>query len=528
MPYREPLHTGVKQVLYGAWDGTKKVIESQGPGAWKRRILEAVEKVAPKLNSKQRQWLIDHHVGIEEAATYAAVGVTTAEVFGAAVAGQKLLELLKTTLADRNLKRIEVDLPKPPKQLAQYLTSVGGAVTDRTGAKPIEIAGLTAILSTIMANVHNPDYSPLFRDITRVSDDASRTDLGNGMKQLFIRAHADASKKHHWGSRAADGAKLYDLWVQADAPGMKRILRASDVPLGRAKHITGLMRADLHPDISSIGPKISDGAVSPKESPGFNFVLEKMHTTPPPLEAYEAMRAAVRVLSQDRGALSQKNRRGLMRRVAEVWVDHAMPNFVKRPEARQAFLDQLEREGFPGLPRATAQGLQEFLASEYLPVSKAERVIMRLKQQLPDIFEEQKDFGQATQKGILPLRRRLKESPRTATTSLEGIAARNEEDDARQSQSIRDKALFLEKRASQKAKQKSNLSPNFGQQIKEVHIDVSTKPVILPPQDRILDSMNRTIQTNAKHARQELKRKAREAERTNPSHAREPETKKES
>ena len=162
------------------------------------------------------------------------------------------------------------------------------------------------------------------------------------------------------------------------------MLQVSGVPIGRAKHIVNLMRNNMHPHA---GPS-SDTFLevdTPRELPGFNFVLKKMLDTSPPQEVYRQMRDAVRMLSQEGNQVSKAQRLDIERRIAGIWVDHAMPNLAKRSGARRAFLANLEQEGYPGMPRPTVQSLQEYLSREFLPVSRSQRVIDHLRHDISQI-----------------------------------------------------------------------------------------------------------------------------------------------
>lgn len=90
---KEPL---VKRVLYGAWDSTKKALESQSPEAWGKRIVKVIDtKIVPHLSPERQQWVNDHREGIREAATYAGVGVTTAEIVLAVAAVHKIIDRIR-------------------------------------------------------------------------------------------------------------------------------------------------------------------------------------------------------------------------------------------------------------------------------------------------------------------------------------------------------------------------------------------------------------------------------------------------
>ena len=111
---RKPLQESlVKRVFYGAWDGTKKIIESQSPEAWGNRIIRVIDtKILPKLSPEQQQWAQKHQEFIRDAAMYAGVGITTAEIVGAVALGAKAIEPAK-----RQLELVRA------RRLVQYVSS---------------------------------------------------------------------------------------------------------------------------------------------------------------------------------------------------------------------------------------------------------------------------------------------------------------------------------------------------------------------------------------------------------------------
>ncbi len=405
---RKPLQESlVKRVFYGAWDGTKKIIESQSPEAWGNRIIRVIDtKILPKLSPEQQQWAQKHQESIRDAAMYAGVGITTAEIVGGVIALEKMAHVRERLfglpptriLPVERITNLRVDVLDPigvltksvdhmPKGLMDYLQHVVRA-GERSGLDSFGQFGLAATLLTIITNKGNPEYALLFAEIAGIAGKNDYQALQPGIRKLFERAYEETAQRFRFDPRAVKSAALYDHWMHEDAPGAKRVLQISGVPIGRAKHLVGLMRTSLHPSGSAL-LDIDYQSVHPGELPGFNFVLKKMLATPPPHYIYDQMRDAVRLLSRDGNRVTKEQRREIARHIAAAWVDHAMPHITKRPEARLAFLAQLEREGYPGMPRPTTQSLQEYLSREYLPVSRSQRVLDTLSIHLPNAFEQQ-------------------------------------------------------------------------------------------------------------------------------------------
>lgn len=393
---KEPL---IKRVWYG-------VGKSQSPEAWGNRILNVIDsQIVPRLSPEQQQWAAAHQEPIRDAAMYAGVGITTAEIVGGVMALEKLTHLRERLFGfpmsrvapiEQIARQIRVDVLDPigiltksvdhmPKGIMDYLRHVITA-GERSGLDSFGQFGLAATLLTIITNKGNPEYAPLFAEIAGIAGKNDYQALQPGIRKLFERAYEETAERFRFDPRAVKSSALYDHWMNEDAPGAKRVLQISGVPIGRAKHLVGLMRTSLRPSGSAL-PDIDYQSVNPAELPGFNFVLKKMLATPPPIGVYNEMRDAVRILSRDGGQVSKEQRLRIARHIAATWVDHAMPNFMKRPEARQAFLAQLEREGYPGMPRPTTQSLQEYLSQEYLPVSRSLRVLDSLSADLPKVFD---------------------------------------------------------------------------------------------------------------------------------------------
>lgn len=400
--------TGEEPLIKRVWYGAGKFAESQKPEAWGNRIIRVIDtKIVPKLSPEQQQWAAKHQEGIRDAAMYAGVGITTAEIVGSVMALEKLTHLRERLFGFSVAARIPVDralseripgmavdvldpvgalvksMDHMPKGFMDYLRTIVRA-GKHSGLDTFGQFGLAATLLTVITNKGNPEYAPLFAELANIAGGNDYQTLQPGIRKLFERAYQDTAKRYRWDPRALDPGALYDHWMKGNAPGAKRVLQVSGVPIGRAKHLVGLMRGSLHPDVK-IQPDITLHPESGVDLPGFNFVLKKMLDTPLPQEVYGQMREAVRVLSSRGSQISKEQRFDMERRIAGAWADHAMPNLAKNPEARRAFLTKLEQEGYPGMPRPTVQSLQEYLAREYLPVSRVRRVIDQLNNDLSGI-----------------------------------------------------------------------------------------------------------------------------------------------
>ena len=411
---------GKEPLIKRVWYGVGKFADSQKPEAWGNRIIHVIDtKIIPRLTPDQQQWAQGHKDAIRDAAMYAGVGITTAEIVGSVVAIEKLAHLRERLFgssvavripleraAEKHMPGVAVEVLDPvgalvksmdhmPKGFMDYLRTIVRA-GEHSGLDTFGQFGLAATLLTVILNKGNPEYAPLFADLAGIAGGNEYQALQPGMRKLFERAYADTAKRYRWDPRALDPGTLFDHWVQENAPGAKRVLQASGVPIGRAKHLVGLMRgSSMRPDVL-VQADIPLYQESGTDLPGFNFVLKKLQDTPPPVAVYNQMRDAVRVLSRQGSAVSKEQRLNILRRLAGEWADHAMPNLAKRPEARRAFLAQLEREGFPGMPRATVQSMQEYLSREYLPVSRSVRVLDKLSDDLPHIFESREHHTHRT------------------------------------------------------------------------------------------------------------------------------------
>ncbi len=401
---------GKEPLIKRVWYGVGKFADSQKPEAWGNRIMRVIDtKIVPRLTPDQQKWAQSHQESIRDAAMYAGVGITTAEIVGSVVALEKLAHVRErlsgSSVAARvpvaralgeRIPGVTVDVLDPvgalvksmdhmPKGFMDYLRTIVRA-GEHSGLDTFGQFGLAATLLTAILNKGNPEYAPLFAELANVAGGNDYQALQPGMRKLFERAYQDTAKRYRWDPRALDPGVLYDHWIQENAPGAKRVLQTSGVPIGRAKHLVGLMRSSLHPNVN-IQSDIPLYPESGTDLPGFNYVLKKLQDTPPPIAVYDQMRDAVRLLARPGSGVSKEQRLDISRRLAELWADHAMPNLAKRPEARRAFLAQLEREGFPGMPRPTVQSMQEYLSREYLPVSRSVRVLDKLSDDLVYVFE---------------------------------------------------------------------------------------------------------------------------------------------
>ena len=212
----------------------EKIIESQSPEAWGNRIIRVIDtKIVPKLSSEQRQWAAQHQEGIRDAAMYAGVGITTAEIVGGVVALEKLIHLRerlfgfsspKTIPVERIVKRIETKVIDPmgilvksvdhmPKGLTAYLRQVVRA-GEHSGLDSFGQLGLAATLLTIFANKANPEYAPLFAELAAIAGTQDIRGLQPGLQKLFTRAYEDTAKQFRWDPRVVDPNVLYSHWLQ--------------------------------------------------------------------------------------------------------------------------------------------------------------------------------------------------------------------------------------------------------------------------------------------------------------------------
>lgn len=395
---------GKEPLIKRVWYGVGKFAESQAPEAWEKRLTGIIRaKILPNLSPAQQEWAAKHQEAIRDACAYVGAGITTAEIVGGVLVLEKLthvrelffgLPAPKTVPIERviHTKNNVIDpvgvlvksVDHMPKGLLSYLRQVVRA-GEHSGLDTFGQLGLAATLLTIFTNKANPEYRELFAELLGSAGVEDIAALEPGIKKLFARAYGDTAKQFRFDPNLLEPDTLYAHWMQENAPGARRVLQVSGIPAGRAKHLVGLMRASMHPLATSPHVEIQEISQTNGELPGFNFVLKKMLDVPPPIEAFQEMREAVRILSREGSSVTRAQRRDIERRIAGLWADHAMPNLAKRPLARAAFLAQLEEEGFPGMPRPTVQSLQEYLAREYLPVSRSQRVIDRLRNDLPHI-----------------------------------------------------------------------------------------------------------------------------------------------
>lgn len=152
--------------------------------------------------------------------------------------------------------------------------------------------------------------------------------------------------------------RAFDAYMDAGAPGMLRVLRVSGIPTGSAKNFLRTFRRV--PDISHIPAPVRHDGV--REFPGYQTMVDRLRATEPPHEVYERMEQRLAELRHQHNTVPREYRRQMAREIAEVWVDHAMPHLIDQPDVRLAFINRLEEEGFPGLPRMTVQGLQQYVS----------------------------------------------------------------------------------------------------------------------------------------------------------------------
>lgn len=169
----------VKRVLYGAWDGTKKTLESQSPEAWGKRIMKVIDgKIVPRLTPEQQRWAEIHREGIKEAASYAGVGVTTAEVVLAVVA------------IDKGIQKLF-----PPRDfypdLTQWAQEVGELFTMQHGVDAAA-AGLFATTLRSMA-IQALSDTPQLESAMHVALSKRKQIALDRVRHTFTRSYIDAA-----------------------------------------------------------------------------------------------------------------------------------------------------------------------------------------------------------------------------------------------------------------------------------------------------------------------------------------------
>lgn len=116
----------VKRVLVGAWDGTKRAVESQMPAAWNERIINVInDKVIPRLTPGQVAFVSEHQEGLERGIKAASVGITVVEIYLAAVALKHATRGVKEVLRRRRMSQYEpASFVKQKKRWAKSDASV--------------------------------------------------------------------------------------------------------------------------------------------------------------------------------------------------------------------------------------------------------------------------------------------------------------------------------------------------------------------------------------------------------------------
>lgn len=240
---REPT---VRKVLYGAWDTAKKVAESQSPDAWGRRISGAIEKhIIPRLPEESRAWAIDHQEEIREAATYAGVGITTAEIVTAVALGAKAIDAGKYRLelarARRLVQRIPAGdgLPDMPVTIATRRTYATKPETQKNvyenyfqeGAETTQVLRqirqkwkdirpavgdnhwVREQLNGTMATLFDMSEDQVFR--SRVAAALAKSHNGvldTDFQQLFFEAHQMATGRYGWYEKFGDRNLIWKFW----------------------------------------------------------------------------------------------------------------------------------------------------------------------------------------------------------------------------------------------------------------------------------------------------------------------------
>lgn len=239
----EPL---VKRMLYGAWDGTKKVVESQSPEAWSKRIMQVVdETVVPKLSLETQERYRKLRPKIADAAVFVGVGITTAEIVALTTAGAKAWGWVRDAMELQRARKLVqyVDmgegLPKMPVTIAtrksfslspetkqrvyqQYFKDA-----EETGTVLKKVRGKWKELQSTLGPHHwlreqlNGTVAALFdmtedQKMKQIVGMTLKQSKGNSLspefKQVFQTAYREAARTYHWHTMPHDADAVYAFW----------------------------------------------------------------------------------------------------------------------------------------------------------------------------------------------------------------------------------------------------------------------------------------------------------------------------
>gem|GEM_PF-4240116 len=207
------------------WYGIGTAIESQSPEAWGRRISRIVEeKIVPKLPRQWQTWAEDHREEIREAATYAGVGITTAEVVAAVSLGVMTKRRLERLICNLQIRHVRAH--------TQWLRLNPGEPL-----MPV-VVGL---------DLPSNRYSPKLRETASVS--LAEEDFRRTQQRQFIQFVRQLWKERYpkkvdHRMRIQFTATMKELYQLADEPGFQILFRrAMQEPVVKGELANKYMRA---------------------------------------------------------------------------------------------------------------------------------------------------------------------------------------------------------------------------------------------------------------------------------------------
>jgi hypothetical protein len=214
-----PNEIGAKRVLYGVWDGTKKAVESQMPEAWKGRIIKIIDRqIIPRLPPDKQQWVDDHWDGIEEAAAYAGVGITTAEIVGAVVAVKYGADALWQHFRKRD-----------PNNYFDALELLWRSENGNDTKSALVFANTMRQMAGDIA-YQGKGVTTQWEAITHLALSKHKDVAYQKMQEQFVRSCLSATKQMHIRFSAEEANRLYHVWGERHFPGIDAILLSVQYP----------------------------------------------------------------------------------------------------------------------------------------------------------------------------------------------------------------------------------------------------------------------------------------------------------
>lgn len=207
----------IKKVWYGIGK-VEKVLESQSPDAWQKRIMKLVdEKIVPGLSAEHQETAAKIRPMIESVATGLGIGITTAEIVGVVVAADKALRLLRPERVASVSKIIPLESSPPnPFVLLKQAIDKHVEIVPHPNLR-LQIAGTVAALFA-------SGIDPTAQDV--VGQDISPHQMKKGLR-WFRRRFAQAFRT---AVSIEDGRPPPASHINEQFLNWMQILRASDAP----------------------------------------------------------------------------------------------------------------------------------------------------------------------------------------------------------------------------------------------------------------------------------------------------------